>query len=146
MHLAEDYRAGLAQGSHRFGIGRRRPEMIPRRAECPGRQSGDIDHVFDSHRHAVQGPANMTVARFQGAGLGLRQRTLAVGSAPGMNNVVDFIDPCKAGFHQLNRIDIPGDDPTRHIPDPPRVTNVVLSHSTPTPVAVPALPRDRLYL
>ena len=85
--LAEDHRAGGPEHRHRRRI-RTRPVALIKVRAVFGRHVHGIEHIFDTHRNAVQWARR----RFTIPGAGLGEGQLGIDKGPGVDITVARID------------------------------------------------------
>src|SRR5262249_28473666 len=89
VHLAEHDRAGGFEQRHDMSVDSAWRDLSAGLAAGAGRQAGDVEHVLDSHRYAVQRTANPAGSGFLAQGPRLGERTLAIEQAEALHRCLD---------------------------------------------------------
>ena len=113
VELAENHDTGTAQSADHLRIGIN--DMVCAAETVGGRNAGNVDVVFDSHRDAVEGAQALLAFGSLGSRIGLRHGSLATEGDVAVERAPHGIGALEVCAHQSPRIEHAAFDPSREL-------------------------------
>ncbi len=104
VRLAEHNGASGFEQRHDMSVDRARRDLRAGLAAGACRQAGDVQHVLDGDRYAVQRTANAAGFRLLPQNLRVGKRPLAIDEAPALHLLLDNGDAPERGFDESDRV------------------------------------------